>query len=128
LNAIQGGRGKPEATAGDGRGIGQRLPPDVAGSPRPAPPEESPLKVIGKRGLGPKFLAAFSASGLPCAVERPKMLLRGQLRALKTSITCRANLASARFEKATAPDFTSLPSEVRVNWKTYSATSSGGPY
>src|SRR4051794_4333913 len=86
------------------------------------------LKVIGKRGLGPKFLAAFSASGLPWALERPKMLLRGQLRALKTSITCRANLASARFEKAMAPDFTSLPSEVRANWKTYSATSSEGPY
>ena len=50
-----------------------------------------------------------------------------QFSATNLSITCRASVPSSDLENAIAPNFKSFPSEVRLNWKTYSATSSMRP-
>jgi len=50
-----------------------------------------------------------------------------QFVATNVSITCRASGPSSDLENAIAPNFKSFPSEVRLNWKTYSATSSMHP-
>ena len=91
------------------------------------------------------------ASTVPCVAQtdtvhgtrfvvRPMMVSEGrgsipmayrenlyQFLATNVSITCRASAPSSDLENAIAPNFKSFPSEVRLNWKTYSATSSMRP-
>jgi hypothetical protein len=63
----------------------------------------------------------------PLDLFRRQRVRSDQFLATNVSITCRASAPSSDLENAIAPNFKSFPSEVRLNWKTYSATSSMRP-
>src|SRR6266481_9225826 len=77
--------------------------------------------------LGPSVCELSRNQASKCGVTKLQRESLYQFLVPNISITCRASALSIDFENATAPNFKSSPSEVRLNWKTYSAPSSIRP-